>query len=64
MNEEERANNPNYCVWEQVLMNMKNMNKGYFWKVMSTNIKRAKEELQQEMSESSTWAFPQTQGGE
>eukprot|EP00975_Prorocentrum_lima_P034438 7240010-Prorocentrum_lima.AAC.1 len=28
---------------------------------MSTNIKRAKKELQQEMTEASTWTWPQTQ---
>eukprot|EP00975_Prorocentrum_lima_P047887 10014473-Prorocentrum_lima.AAC.1 len=32
MKEEERATNPNYCVWEQALMDLKNKNKGYFWK--------------------------------
>eukprot|EP00975_Prorocentrum_lima_P018268 3849217-Prorocentrum_lima.AAC.1 len=61
MDEKEREENPNYCIWEQVLMDMKNKNKGYFWKVMSTTIKKAKKELQQEMSNSSTWAWPQTQ---
>eukprot|EP00975_Prorocentrum_lima_P003382 741990-Prorocentrum_lima.AAC.1 len=42
-------------------MDMKNKNKGYFWKVMPTNIKQAKTEVQHEMSSSSTWAWPQTQ---
>eukprot|EP00975_Prorocentrum_lima_P001053 223458-Prorocentrum_lima.AAC.1 len=40
---------------------MKNRNEGYFWSVMGTNIKRAKKELQQEMSVSSTWSWPYTQ---
>eukprot|EP00975_Prorocentrum_lima_P021185 4459390-Prorocentrum_lima.AAC.1 len=40
---------------------MKNKSKGYLWRVISTNIKRAKKELQQEMSRTSTWAWPQTQ---
>eukprot|EP00975_Prorocentrum_lima_P022437 4719620-Prorocentrum_lima.AAC.1 len=61
MEEKERIANPNYCLWEQVLMDMKNKNKGYFWKVMSTNIKMAKKELQHEMSSSSTWSWPRTQ---
>eukprot|EP00975_Prorocentrum_lima_P069533 12926870-Prorocentrum_lima.AAC.1 len=56
----EREANPNYCLWEQVLMDM-NKNTGYVWKAMGTNIKRAKIELQQEMSSSSTWSWPQTQ---
>eukprot|EP00975_Prorocentrum_lima_P064298 12896701-Prorocentrum_lima.AAC.1 len=42
--------NPSYCLWEQVTMDMENKNKGSFWKAMSTNIKRATKELQQEMS--------------
>eukprot|EP00975_Prorocentrum_lima_P025933 5457306-Prorocentrum_lima.AAC.1 len=60
MEEKEREANPNYCLWEQVMMDMKNKNTLYFWKVMSTNIKGAKKELQQEVSSSSTWAWPQT----
>eukprot|EP00975_Prorocentrum_lima_P049971 10463246-Prorocentrum_lima.AAC.1 len=40
------------CIRDR-LMDMKNKSKGYFWKVMGTNIKRAKQELQQQMSSSS-----------
>eukprot|EP00975_Prorocentrum_lima_P067467 12915096-Prorocentrum_lima.AAC.1 len=61
MTDRERTENLDYCVGGRVLRDMKNMNKGRFWSVMSTNIKRAKKDMQDEITEASTWNWPQTQ---
>eukprot|EP00975_Prorocentrum_lima_P049960 10459696-Prorocentrum_lima.AAC.1 len=46
--EQDRVNNPNYCIYEQVWKDMKCMNKGRSWEETAAYIKKAKIELNEE----------------
>eukprot|EP00975_Prorocentrum_lima_P010877 2312234-Prorocentrum_lima.AAC.1 len=53
-NEKQKDTHPNYCLYDQVELDMKRADKVFHCNIMGSNVKRAKNELQEKASSSAS----------